>query len=424
MRLRPIRRGRGPAATAAALLVALGAPSATPVGAAPAEAQDGTQVVTYHGYQVRVPATWQVVDLERHPDTCVRFDRPTVYLGRPGNGSTCPARLVGRTEGLVVEPLAGLDPHRVTPSTARAAGQSAVAPGAVSTNDEIQVAVESAGVLVTASHTDANQTAVRKVLGSATLTTGGNPAPLPTGRAARTAAAAGAQPGEFTGHGFDACTAPSQKTMDAWRADSPYGAVGVYISGQTRACAQPNLTASWVSKQTAKGWRLIPIEVGRQAPCTTFSNRMSAVPATARSQGAAAAVGSVSAARALGIPAGSALYNDIEGYASTASCKAAVLSYLSGWTEALHAGGYLSGFYSGASSGVRDAAAEHDNPAYTRVDHIWFAAWNGAATTDADSYVLASAWPGSQRIHQYAGEVQETWGGVKVNIDRDYLDVG
>lgn len=265
MRLRPIRRGRGRAATAAALLVALGALSAAPVGAAPAEAQDGEQVVTYHGYQVRVPATWQVVDLERRPDTCVRFDRPTVYLGRPGNGSTCPARLVGRTEGLVVEPLAGLDPHRVTPSTARAAGHSAVAPGAVSTNDEIQVAVESAGVLVTASHTDANETAVRKVLGSATLTAGGSPAPLPTGRAARTAAAAGAQPGEFTGHGFDACTAPSQKTMDAWRADSPYGAVGVYISGQTRACAQPNLTASWVSKQTAKGWRLIPIEVGRQA---------------------------------------------------------------------------------------------------------------------------------------------------------------
>lgn len=194
MRLRPIRRGRGRATTAAALLVALGALSAAPVGAAPAEAQDGEQVVTYHGYQVRVPATWQVVDLERRPDTCVRFDRPTVYLGRPGNGSTCPARLVGRTEGLVVEPLAGLDPHRVTPSTARAAGHSAVAPGAVSTNDEIQVAVESAGVLVTASHTDANETAVRKVLGSATLTAGGSPAPLPTGRAARTAAAAGHSP--------------------------------------------------------------------------------------------------------------------------------------------------------------------------------------------------------------------------------------
>ncbi|MEV7997146.1 peptidoglycan-binding protein, partial [Streptomyces sp. NPDC086077] len=33
-------------------------------------------------------------------------------------------------------------------------------------------------------------------------------------------------------------------------------------------------------------------------------------------------------------------------------------------------------------------------------------------------------WSGHQRIHQYAGEVTESYGGYSINIDRDYLDVG
>src|SRR5688572_25935728 len=93
------------------------------------------------------------------------------------------------------------------------------------------------------------------------------------------------QPGTFTGKGFDTCTAPSQSAMNAWRASSPYRAIGIYISGASRSCAQPNLTANWVSNQVANGWRLIPIELGYQAPCGTRTPKMSATPATARSQG-------------------------------------------------------------------------------------------------------------------------------------------
>ncbi|MGW8887218.1 glycoside hydrolase domain-containing protein [Streptomyces sp. NPDC055749] len=409
-----------------ALLMVLGTVTTGPAQASPAQGKSDTRTVTYQGYRLKVPATWHVVDLAEQPDACIRFDHPAVYLGHPGDSSACPTGLVGRTQGLIVEPLATLDAGRTTSSTARAAEGSAVAPRPLTRNGEIQVAIESAGVLVTAAHTDATEASVRKVLGTATLTADAHPVALATARvgAAGVAAAAGPQPGDFTGKGFDACAAPSQSTMDSWLANSPYRAVGVYISGQTRACGQPNLTASWVSNQTAKGWHLIPIEVGRQAPCSAFSNKMSSDPATARSQGASAANSSVSAAQSLGIPAGSAIYNDIEGYASNASCKAAVLSYLSGWTEALHASGYLSGVYSSASSGIRDAAAEYNNPAYTRVDHIWFAWWNNAADTNTGSYAPASAWPDHQRIHQYAGEVSETWGGATVNIDRNYLDVG
>src|SRR4029079_15902004 len=77
-------------------------------------------------------------------------------------------------------------------------------------------------------------------------------------------------PGSFTGYGFDQCTAPTQRAMDAWLNASPYWAVGIYIYGDSRGClSQPNLTPTWVSTQLARGWRLLPITLGPQAWCTT-----------------------------------------------------------------------------------------------------------------------------------------------------------
>ena len=235
-------------------------------------------------------------------------------------------------------------------------------------------------------------------------------------------AAVAAQPGTFVGRGFDTCAAPSQAAMNAWRASSPYRAVGIYISGGSRSCAQPNLTATWVGNQVANGWRLIPIELGYQAPCGTRTPKMSANAATARTQGGTAADSAVSAAQALGIGAGSTIYNDIEAYPSNASCRAAVLSFLSGWTQRLHTRGYLAGVYSSGASGIRDVCDAYDDPGYTRLDQIWIAWWNGVADTSAGPYCADDRYP--QRLHQYAGEVTETWGGVTMRIDRDYLDVG
>ena len=61
-------------------------------------------------------------------------------------------------------------------------------------------------------------------------------------------------PGDFTGYGFDQCLAPTQAKMDAWMEYSPFSAVGIYISGASRACrSQPNLTTTWISTQLAQG---------------------------------------------------------------------------------------------------------------------------------------------------------------------------
>ena len=59
---------------------------------------------------------------------------------------------------------------------------------------------------------------------------------------------------------FDACSAPSVTSMQAWR-QSPYVAVGIYTSGSMRACPFQGGT-SWINQVTAQGWGLIPIHVG------------------------------------------------------------------------------------------------------------------------------------------------------------------
>ena len=75
-------------------------------------------------------------------------------------------------------------------------------------------------------------------------------------------------PGDFTGYGFDQCLAPTGKVMNEWLKHSPFFAVGIYISGDSRACrSQPNLTPRWVSSQLERGWRLLPITLGPQASC-------------------------------------------------------------------------------------------------------------------------------------------------------------
>ncbi len=67
----------------------------------------------------------------------------------------------------------------------------------------------------------------------------------------------------YSGLAFDACTAPPLADMQAWGA-SPYHAIGIYVGGQNRTCAQPELTSSWAGSVSALGWRLVPIFKGRQ----------------------------------------------------------------------------------------------------------------------------------------------------------------
>jgi len=226
---------------------------------------------------------------------------------------------------------------------------------------------------------------------------------------------------DFTGLGFDACAAPSRRTMSAWGA-SPYRAIGVYIGGGNRGCSQPNLTASWVRAQIAAGWNLIPTYVGLQAPTSSCSSCAKLTPGSASLQGGAAAQDAVNDARLVGIGEGSPIYFDMESYARTSSASSATLTFLAAWTKRVRALGYESGVYSSSASGIADLVSRLGSP-YTQPDHLWFANWTGRATA-TDPYIPASAWDDHQRIHQYRGGHNETWGGATINIDNNYVEGG
>jgi hypothetical protein len=223
----------------------------------------------------------------------------------------------------------------------------------------------------------------------------------------------------FTGLGFDACSAPSSRSMAAWD-DSPYRAIGVYIGGINRACSQPNLTADWVAAQTGAGWHLIPTYVGLQAPTSACSSCAKLTSSQATAQGVAAAVDAAEEAAAVAMGPGSPLYFDMESYSQTSSASAATLAFLEAWTEKLHALGYLSGVYSSSASGIEDLARQVGS-GYVLPDDLWIANWNGQQNT-ADSVVPASAWTPHRRIHQYQGGHNETYGGITINIDNNYVD--
>ena len=223
----------------------------------------------------------------------------------------------------------------------------------------------------------------------------------------------------FTGLGFDSCTAPSARSMNAWK-ESPYRAIGVYIGGLNRGCSQPNLTPEWVAAQTAAGWHLIPTYVGLQAPTSACSScaKLSASQATA--QGVASAVDAVEEASAVAMGPGSPIYFDMESYSRTSSATAATLAFLEAWTKKLHELGYVSGVYSSSASGIADLG-DQVGSGYELPDQLWIANWNGAQST-SDPAAPSNAWTQHQRIHQYRGGHDESYGGVTINIDNDYVD--
>ncbi len=343
---------------AALLLVAL----ASAVGSASAAAP-GARTVHYAGRAVHVPAGFKVVRVAPHSRTCVRLDRRVVYLGGPSKQQSCPAGpLLGKRRAIVV-----------TPNGGRAAAGSLIrarpAPGAAHASNA-----------------------------PATASVGGS---------------------VFTGLGFDTCSAPSTKAMAAW-AESPYRGIGIYIGGENSACSQPNLSASWVSAQTTAGWHLIPTYVGLQAPTSSCSSCAKLTSSGASSQGVAAAEDAVAEAAAIGIGPGSPIYFDMEAYSRTTSATNAVLAFLGAWTEKLHQLGYQSGVYSSSSSGIADLAGAYGTT-YASPDDIWTANWNSAENT-LDSVVPATSWANHQRIHQFRGGHNETYGGTTINVDSDYVD--
>ena len=384
-----------------------------------------------------------MIRVARHRTACVRFDLHAVYLGRPGANQSCPSWLVGATEAMIVQPA--------STSARRRTVENPVAN---------QIIAAAPRIRVTASF-DTDPTVIYRILASARLAApvivtanparlaaamtsagtagngGASGASLPSGRGATASRAAvaeslsasraparpalvfGAAAPELPatvsndiGLGFDVCAAPSARFMRAWHRYSRYRAIGIYVGGADRACDQQNLTARWVRREAAAGWRFVPMYVGPQASFGQLSD-----PAR---QGVAAAADAVQQAQRLTFGPQTPIYYDMEAYGPSASGQA--LRFLAAWTRELHALGYVSGVYSSSSSGVADLSRAYHRTGYAHPDVIFDALWNGAQNVGDPAY-RPGDWPGRRRLHQFSGNVLQSFGGDTMDIDQDYLDL-
>jgi hypothetical protein len=395
----------------------------------------GARTVSYRGYAVKVPAGWPVFRLTAGSRTCVRFDRHAVYLGTPSTTQRCPTDPLGRTEAILVSPqqptsdasIASSGASLLPTATATAASAGRSAARIVDARDHVVItatwrrdpALIRGALSIRSLRASGAQFTVRRAPAAiAKRRPAASHARTADRTQAMTASVASVPGSVFTGLGFDACQTPSQTTMTDWL-QSPFLAAGIYIGGANMACSQPNLTATWVSAQTVAGWHIVPIYVGLQAP----ANSCSCAPISttqAAAQGSAAATDAVTSAQAIGIGPGNPIYDDMEAYNRTTANTAAVLTYLGAWTATLHADGYVSGVYSSDSSGILDLVAQYGTT-FAEPDDLWVANWNGAQST-TDANVPATEWANHQRLHQYRGAHNDTYGGAQLNVDSDYVD--
>jgi photosystem II stability/assembly factor-like uncharacterized protein len=219
-----------------------------------------------------------------------------------------------------------------------------------------------------------------------------------------------------SGEGMDLCD-PSTSGLGTWYKDSPYHYVNVYIGGNNAACPQPGLSTSWVSTVVGQGWGLIPTWVGPQAPCTscTSCGKFSSTPNTAASQAVSQAKSAASKMSSIGLK-GTIVYYDMEYYNDNASCSAATKAFINSWVNELHTLGYKGAVYGSPTNANADWTSVGHPP-----DDVWLALWNGVASVWNLSPLPNSYWSHNQRIHQYTGGVNQTYGGVKYNIDQDFL---
>jgi hypothetical protein len=446
-------------------------PSGPGTPAASGTAASGMQTVTYDGYSVTVPASWQVFHLDSDPGQCVRYDINAVYLGSPGANQNCPSNLMGRAETISITPAG------VSGSSSQASGgESAAAQGGLvqspppseagravsakarsfsrmsqySQESELRGSVTGNDLSVTATYGSDPAPVTRYLsslhrdrplrVGSTSGTaapakspaTTKTPAPVTTKSTASTSSTTkssgtGKPVSTLTSTlkpsipssplaGLDTCTAPSLNAMKAFKAK--YSAIGIYIGGQNMACNYGNLSASWIKSAHALGWSLLPLYVGLQAPCNNFAGISST---KAVSQGTQAADTAVGDAANLGMGKGSPVYFDMEGYNNTnSSCRSTVLQFLDAWTKEVHARGYFSGVYSSAASGVSDlvAAGSINGHLMNKPDAMWFALWDKKSNLTGTPYLPASNWA-SDRVKQFQGNQNVKIGGYTLNIDAD-----
>jgi Domain of unknown function (DUF1906) len=229
--------------------------------------------------------------------------------------------------------------------------------------------------------------------------------------------------------GFDTCNArnsdgngpPTVSDMQTWWTNSPFFYIGIYLPGaQTIAVACPSygvrLSATWVTKVHNQGWAFLPIWDGLQDPCSGSSHTFSKDGLTANNQGHTAASDAESKMKNLGFGKGAVIYDDLEPYDTTIStCVNAAHQFIKGWDQQLSSDGWASGAYGSAVGSDMDGLWNLTfNP-----HEGWLAAWDGNNTVWNIANFPNADWVQDQRLHQWKGGHDATFGGITINIDSD-----
>ena len=127
-----------------------------------------------------------------------------------------------------------------------------------------------------------------------------------------------------------------------------------------------------------QGWRIIPIYVGYQAPCTGRSSATKFTSTTAATLGTADAADAVLQAQALGMLPGSAIYGDMEHYSATDGVPHSGAGLRLGMDQGVAPTGYLAGMYANLSSGAKHLSEAYASTAYARLDALWIARWDNS----------------------------------------------
>lgn len=230
------------------------------------------------------------------------------------------------------------------------------------------------------------------------------------------------------GPGFDTCVAPPADLLQTWWLTSPYRWLNLYLGGVSMfpKCGGKNLTPQWVRSVYAQGWSLLPTWVGLQSPCAAQHAVMSDNAVVSYEQGRAEASAAIAAATRLGFSSTAPIYFDMEHFSpgKNTACVRAVNAFLYGWSYELTSRNHLAGVYASASNyPVLDSTSSiRPGVAWIAGGSLWAQQYDRTCTVYGNAYLSDRLWGAHQRVYQYTGGHNETYGGRSWNIDSDCAD--
>jgi photosystem II stability/assembly factor-like uncharacterized protein len=232
--------------------------------------------------------------------------------------------------------------------------------------------------------------------------------------------------GVIQAQGFDACHLPEISEMQTWWKQSPYDFYALYMGGISLYSGCTVANSTWVNTVHKQGWSFLPTWVGPQAPCSSYLHKMSSDPAVTYQQGRAEAEAASAKAVSMGLAkdglGGTVIYYDLEVFGgANEACRKATSAFMNGWVERLNELGNIAGGYGAHNSYIEDWVTIPHIPSV-----VWIASWytndyDPAASVNGITW-LNGLWTSRQRIRQYTGGHNETWGSTKFNIDSDIAD--